>query len=392
MGTDLFFQRSYSSPLCEPYFTRLDPKDPRAKGQNPKSLALAHNGWIWAADPLVDFATSKSRVYLRRELLSWGDCVKLRFGRGPEDSPFLWKHMQEYVTSLATMFDGFRIDNCHSTPIHVGEFLLDAARRANPNIYVCAELFTGSEEMDLYFVSRLGINSLIREMDNANEAKEESRLLYRFGVNKPVGSMDGDCLNSEGVAQDPFTKKSTTCRITLLSGSAPHALFMDMTHDNETPTKKRTTIDAITMGSLVGFSWSAIGSTHGFDELYPEHLDVVTEKRFYRTFSSVEDAGIASVRRIVNHLHTEMVLEGYSEGHLHQENDVSYCSWQPALFSDQCHVPVQFIIFHRIHPATHKGYVCIARTAFHQGADDHPSSKWDQIGVAQFTAEHHFFL
>jgi hypothetical protein len=28
------------------------------------------------------------------------------------------------------------------------------------------------------------------------------------------------------------------------------------------------------------------------------------------------------VKRLLNHLHTEMVLEGYSEGHVHQENDV----------------------------------------------------------------------
>ena len=113
--------------------------------------------------------------------------MKLNYGRGPEDNPWLWEYMTEYVMTLAGMFDGFRIDNCHSTPLHVGQRLLDAARVVNPDLYVCAELFTGSEEMDITFVSRLGISSLIREAYNAWDPKELSRLLYRNGIRKPVG-------------------------------------------------------------------------------------------------------------------------------------------------------------------------------------------------------------
>lgn len=155
---------------------------------DPLKYSLANNGWIWNADPLQNFALLPSKAYLRREVIVWGDCVKLRYGDGPSSNPWLWEYMSSYVTSLASTFNGFRIDNCHSTPLQVGVYMLDAARVVNPDLYVCAELFTGSEEMDLLFVKSLGINSLIRESGNGWDPKELSRLLYRHGVGKPIGT------------------------------------------------------------------------------------------------------------------------------------------------------------------------------------------------------------
>ena len=79
--------------------------------------------------------------------------------------------MTTYAESLAAIFDGFRLDNSHSTPLPLGVAIIDAGRRVNPNLYIMAELFTRSEEMDLKFVRELGINSLVRETYNEQTPK-----------------------------------------------------------------------------------------------------------------------------------------------------------------------------------------------------------------------------
>ncbi|KAJ3567348.1 hypothetical protein NP233_g6419 [Leucocoprinus birnbaumii] len=335
------------NPIVESYFTRLLP----TLDADPLKYSLANNGWIWNANPLQNFALQPSKAYLRREVIVWGDCVKLRYGSSPDANPWLWEYMTSYVQSLAKTFDGFRIDNCHSTPLEVGTRMLDAARVVRPDLYICAELFTGNEDTDLLFVRELGINSLIRECYNGWDPKEFSRLLYRYGLGKPIGSMDGVCLSSSEEIASPTGKGPVRQAIvTPLNGSLPHALLYDLTHDNESPKDKRSVEDALSTGALATFSYSAIGSVKGFDDLYPKLLNLVREKRRYRVSGTGQGSGIAKIKRVLNELHLEMVLGHYEEGHVHQEND--------------------YIILHRVQPSTQKGYILIAHTAFSKGRKD----------------------
>lgn len=346
------------NPLTEPYFTRF-------KGSDGNDYALANNGWIWDGNPLVDFASSKSKAYLRRQVIVWGDCVKLRYGKGPEDSPYLWERMSKYVEMNAKIFDGFRIDNCHSTPLHVGEYFLDLARRVNPNLYVVAELFTGSEAMDCLFVERLGISSLIREAMQSWSEEELSRLIHKHG-GRPIGSYkfvpldnfpypadvkidDEYCMYS---GEDHAIKCVSEIMIPkILTSTPPHALFMDCTHDNEMPYQKRTVEDTLPNAALVAMCSSAIGSVYGYDEIFPKLLDLVKETRSY----DIKDCdGICEVKTFLNEMRENIASISIdiedSEMHVHHDG--------------------QFITFHRTDVKSGSGWYLIARMKFNNNVGD----------------------
>jgi glycogen debranching enzyme len=342
---------SKDSPLIETYFTRL-PLNEVTKKHSPKALALVNNGWIWNADAMRDNAGPDSKAYLRREVIVWGDCVKLRYGKSPEDNPFLWSFMTKYTQLMAKYFNGFRIDNCHSTPLVVAEYLLDKAREVRPDLTVFAELFTGSEEADYVFVKRLGINALIREAMQAWSTAELSRLVHRHG-GRPIGSFDVG-LPSAGSSHAIASAHAgvNAEEITHIRPSPVQALFMDCTHDNEVPAQKRDARDTLPNAALVAMCASATGSVMGYDEIYPKLIDLVHEKRQYVSpFSGTHklevgagEGGIGGVKRLLNELHTMMGVEGYDETHIHHEGE--------------------YITVHRVHPKTRKGIFLIAHTAF----------------------------
>ncbi|KAK4560942.1 bifunctional 4-alpha-glucanotransferase/amylo-alpha-1,6-glucosidase [Recurvomyces mirabilis] len=344
------------NPLIESYFTRLPVNDITSK-HDPDSLALANNGWVWAADVMRDNAGPKSKVYLRRELIVWGDCVKLRFGTGPEDSPFLWKFMTDYVQLMAKHFVGFRIDNCHSTPLHVAEAMLDAARQVQPNLVVAAELFSGDEKMDFVYCQRLGISFLIREAMQCWSTAEVSRLVH-INCGRPIGSFEVDDISSadakpqaNGTANGVPQGKEITHRIV---PSKIHALLMDCTHDNETPVQRRDGRDTLTNSALVAMCASASGSVFGMDELYPQLVELVHETRLYTSpYSNIKPGeslrigpteGTGGVKRLMNQLHSIMGMDGYDECFVHHDGE--------------------YITVHRMHPKSRKGYYLIAHTAF----------------------------
>ncbi|KAL8671009.1 MAG: hypothetical protein Q9168_004480 [Polycauliona sp. 1 TL-2023] len=358
--------------FIESYFTRL-PLNETTKKHNPKALFLVNNGWVWAADAMKDNAGSSSRTYLRRQVIVWGDCVKLRYGKGPEDNPHLWDFMTRYTRLMAKYFAGFRIDNCHSTPLHVAEYLLDQARNVRPDLAVFAELFTGDEKMDYVFVKRLGLSALIREAMQAWSTQEVSRLVHMHS-GRPIGSFEVDTISSSKNTKSSAANTGINRSLATVNGSLAetaeivhnirespvHALFMDCTHDNEVPAQKRDARDTLPNAALVNMCACATGSVMGYDEIYPKLIDLVSEPRLYQSSFSDHEVkigagrgGIGRIKKLLNQIHTFMGRNGYDETFIHHEGE--------------------FITVHRMHPKTRKGYFTVAHTAFPGYGEGHGS-------------------
>ncbi|KAA6394530.1 MAG: glycogen debranching enzyme [Streblomastix strix] len=230
-----------------------------------RGLPAVCNGWVFGAPPTSDFAAKGSNSYCRREVVIWGDNLKLRYGQKEEDSPFLWDYMKRYTQLLASMFAGLRLDNAHSTPLPVSEFLIDSARQINPNCFTLAELFTSNEDTDVEYCARLGVTAILREAVNRGN----------------VADLGSEIYNSGGVGIASLRPGSKELRP--FKGRGLNLALSDITHDNKMPiTTNRGPYSILPLAALVSSAPTPILTTKGMDEIYPDKVETNTHKIYYR--------------------------------------------------------------------------------------------------------------
>ena len=324
-----------------------------------------HSGWVpdEVVNPLVNFAEPPCNVYLRRELNSWTDSVKLRYGLSTEDCPALWARAAEYAELTAGVFHGVRLDNCHSTPLHVAEHVLRAARRVRPDLYVFAELYAGGETAACRVANCLGLNATIEVALSAHSARQLAERVSSAG-DVPLGA---------------FVARRTDW---LTGRRRPPLILFDQSHDDDSPLRRRTYLDPLPSASVLSVAPSPVGSNRGYDELVPRAISVITETRLYRKWRrrrlDLDDSGCAAdgpqvaeaaavksesdddddlsavdfntglidVRRALNELRVRLADEGFNEvGTELLDDDV--------------------VVVTRRHAATQRSVVTVAHTAFY---------------------------
>ena len=289
-NTIKLFQENYHSispsyPIVWRYFS-VSPEVP-----------VACNGFLMEGKPTDDFMLPTSEAFVRRQVNIWGDCAKLRYGKSPSDNPPLWRMMEDYISSCASIAAALRIDNAHSTPIEVAEYMLAAARRVNPNIFVMAELFT-DDQTGFNYINRIGINAFMKEGHYGRDVWAMDSILQHCGGH-PLVPIDSLNHNSEIIPQR----------------SIPGVLF-DLTHDN-----MDIKFDHGLVSAGCSMAAAPVASTRGYDDILEWNPHCAREFRLYPL--SLNFPAFQLIRHALNTLHLEM-------GDL-QMNEISTYVYGPVL-------------------------------------------------------------
>lgn len=246
-------------PLFKKYFTQIIRK---GKTDNPDELIVAHFGWINQSQKTYEKPTFD---YLRRSVSIWDDCIKLYYGKKPEDSPYLWSHMEKYIGQMASIFQGLKIDNCSSIPIKVLKYYTQYARSINTNILIISSVFTSNKKTEAIIAKRIGLNAIIRESIYVKSAKDLANNIEQF-----VKSDARNIFSCEGR------------NLKKLQSSLPRSIIYDITHDNPAPIAQWNPIAILPLVCTLAMANVPIGSTRGVDEFVPQNLSIIDEWRQYK--------------------------------------------------------------------------------------------------------------
>ena len=239
--------------LVSRYFCELSNED-----------VAAHNGWISGYDDTEDFAESTSNPYLRRQVNTWEDVVKLRFV-SPEQTPLLWEKMTAYSEQMASLFDGFRLDNFHNSRLVAVSEFISKALAVNKHLLIMSELFVPCEEKESLFATAGGVHWLVCEGKNYPNSRAITDLVaYHLSLSS---------IDHSDFEYPLFDNKHSS--IGAMLPTNPKVIICEQTHDNEPLiTRIGHCSFQFPLTALLAFSSGPVGTLRGYDEVWTRFIPV----------------------------------------------------------------------------------------------------------------------
>ena len=268
--------------LIDNYFYVLD--------ENDKSKIFLCNGYIMQSEEegnmYPDITKYGKYYHLKRKVIISNDSLKINFGNSIETCPnFILENFGEYIKLMSSIFDGLFIDNIIYIPDFILKFLINEARKINPNIILIANIPEDDNKQLLSKYSNdFGINLFTKEMIWCSDINEISNTIESFGkkVTNTENIFTDINKNLYLINKSPKDNNLYIDSYKYLSQSFPNTILFDLSIDNESYYQRYQNISLnLSMMACSSLLNCSTGSVRGFDQLFPFQPSVVQENRMY---------------------------------------------------------------------------------------------------------------
>ena len=292
--------------LIDNYFYVIDKN-------NPKKILLC-NGWIMQSEDNSNYYPDTTAYgtwyYFKRKVIIWKDTIKINYGENISKTPqFLLNYMTKYITFLSNIFEGLYIESLANLPIFILKYFIYKARQINPNIIFMTQLPIIDDEIDDENINNKNEKEDINNHNNIQKNLEK-KYSEELGINLFVHEIIWDCSNNE-LVKNILSNVNSNSNMTegkiiskfnsnlysmskrsdnnIIFGSykylkyhKPFCILYDLTQDNQSYYEKYNILSIQNaMMASIGMLDCAIGSTRGFDQLFPFQVSSQKEQRLY---------------------------------------------------------------------------------------------------------------
>ena len=289
--------------LIDSYFYVIDKNDP-------KKILLC-NGWIMQSEEssnyYPDITAYGTWYYFKRKVIIWKDTIKINYGENISKTPeYLINYMTKYITYLSNVFEGLYIESLSNLPMFILKYFIHKARQTNPNIILMTQLPSIDDEIE----EEENNNMNVENKNNNIQKYFEKKYSEELGINLFVHEIIWDCSNTE-LVKNILSNVNSNSNMTegkliskfnsnlysmskrsdnkiffgcykYLKYHKPFCILYDLTQDNQSYYEKYNILSIqIAMMGSIGMLDCAIGSTRGFDQLFPYQVSSQKEQRLY---------------------------------------------------------------------------------------------------------------
>ena len=257
--------------LVDNYFHVIDPND--------KKKIFLCNGFIMQSEdpknPFPDYTKEGTWYLFKRKVIVWNDSLKLNYGENIEKTPkFLMEYLSNYINDMAKIFDGLYIDNIIALPKFILRYFIHEARKINENLIIITQLPENNNEIESEYINDCGINLFAKEMiwcsnpiEIISNISNFSKIKQKQNNNNNDNTINTNVLNNQ---------------INILKPQNPPTLLYDISLDNQSFYEQYNNLSLnLSIMACIGLLNCAIGSTRGYDQLFPFQPSVVKENRNY---------------------------------------------------------------------------------------------------------------